>query len=500
MSDDEIGIVIGESRPERIHFVANRPIRVGDYVMVETTDGPVLYMVEGFRNWSELLRSENMDYQTADEARRASARNPRDRIKVGVAKVLGLVKHLVEDGRRIFPTLAPEPGTSVKPVDNDLLKQIYGSSGREWVEIGYLLRRGKGVRISINVNRVASRHLAILAATGKGKSNFLALLAKRIAEKHGTMIIFDYHGEYVNIRMPGLRVTVPKINPRLLDAEELADMIGVMQKASVQRAVLANVYTEDVRSAQDFWVALRQALDALASAGDNARNRQAAQRLLQIVDRALRVWGEVFDPEAKSALDVVENNKINVLDISELTAYQAQIIVDWYLKEVLEDRKNAVKNLGNAKFKSPVVIAIEEAHVFLPSQRGTWCSETIARIAREGRKFGVSLIIISQRPSRLDADVVSQMGSFAISGLIHPKDQAFVREVTDDVSDELGASLPSLNPGEMILVGEFIKLPALVKVDLVEEKFMGRDLDAVKLWEDEFNADSGYSTEELIKP
>jgi len=225
LSEDEIGIVIGESRPERIHFVANRPIRVGDYVIVETADGPVLYMVEGFKNLSELLGGV-MDYQTADEARRASARNPRDRIKVGVAKALGLVRHLVEDGRRIFPTIAPEPGTSVKPVDNDLLKRIYGSSGREWAEIGCLLRRGEGVRISINVNKVASRHLAILAATGKGKSNFLALLAKRIAERHGTMIIFDYHGEYVNMRMPGLRVTVPKVNPRLLDAEELADMIG----------------------------------------------------------------------------------------------------------------------------------------------------------------------------------------------------------------------------------------------------------------------------------
>ena len=496
----EIGIVIGESRPERIYFVANRPIRVGDYVMVETTDGPVLYMVEGFKNLSELL-SKVTDYQTADEARRASARNPRDKIKAGVARALGLVKHLTEDGKRIFPTLAPEPGASVKPVDNHLLKRIYSSSGREWVEIGYLLRRGEDVRISINVNRVASRHLAILAATGKGKSNLLALLAKRIAEKHGTMMIFDYHGEYVKMRMPGrLRVTAPRINPRLLDAEELADMIGVMRGASVQRAVLAEVYTEEVRGAQDYWGALRQALDAVANAGGNARNRQAAQRLLQIVDRALRVWGEVFDPEARSALDVVENNKINVLDISDLTGYQAQIIVDWYLKEVLEDRKNAVKNLGEAKFKSPVVVAIEEAHVFLPSQRRTRCSETIARIAREGRKFGVSLIIISQRPSRLDADTVSQMGSFAISGLIHPRDQAFVKEVTDDVSDELGASLPSLNPGEMILVGNFIKLPALVKVDLVEEKLIGRDLDAVKLWEDEYKAGSSYSTEELIKP
>ncbi|RLF07068.1 MAG: hypothetical protein DRJ69_07475, partial [Thermoprotei archaeon] len=85
---DEIGIVVGEARPERIKFVAKHPVRVGEYVVVDTDDGPVIYMVEAFKNISELLSKEN-DYKTADEARRAITRNPRDRVRVALAKALG---------------------------------------------------------------------------------------------------------------------------------------------------------------------------------------------------------------------------------------------------------------------------------------------------------------------------------------------------------------------------------------------------------------------------
>jgi len=144
-------------------------------------------------------------------------------------------------------------------------------------------------------------------------------------------------------------------------------------------------------------------------------------------------------------------------------------------------------------------VAIEEAHVFMPAGGSTECSETIARIAREGRKFGVSLIVVSQRPSRLNSDITSQMGNFAISGITHPNDQSFINKVTDEVSTELGASLPSLNPGEMILAGHFIKVPALIKTQLVEEKLVGRDLEAVKLWETETSR-TYISTEELMRP
>ena len=492
----EVGIVIGEARPERINFTSKNPVRVGDYVTVDTDDGQVLYMTEYFKNISELLYKLN-DYQTADEARRASLKNPRDRVRIGVARALGLVDELLK-GRRIYPTLPPEPGASVKYADDDLLRKIYGGGGDSWVEIGRLLRR-PSVTVAINLDAVASRHLAILAATGKGKSNLLALLAKKISEKNGTMVIFDYHGEYQGLKIRGLKIASPKINPRHLDSEELADMLGVRSIAERQRSMLGKVYTKDIINAADFWKALEKKLKEIAEDEElGAQDRQTAQRLLDIMKRALTVWGRAFDPKARSPLDAITNNRVNVFDISDLTEMQAQIIVNTYLDNILQDRKTGVRE-GEGKFGSPVVVAIEEAHVFMPAGERTECSETIARIAREGRKFGVSLIIVSQRPSRLNSDITSQMGSFAISGITHPSDQNFIREVTEEVSKELGASLPSLNPGEMILAGHFIKVPVLIKTNLVEEKLVGRDLEAVRLWREETSR-TYVSTKELMRP
>ncbi|MGC9189765.1 MAG: ATP-binding protein, partial [Conexivisphaera sp.] len=108
--------------------------------------------------------------------------------------------------------------------------------------------------------------------------------------------------------------------------------------------------------------------------------------------------------------------------------------------------------------------------------------ETAARIAREGRKFGVSLVIVSQRPQRLDQDVLSQMGSLAVGRLLNQRDRSFVQDSSEFLTEEMTGYLPDLNPGEAILVGQWVKLPAMVKVDRVEEKLVGMDVDAVGEW------------------
>ncbi|MEM1891395.1 MAG: ATP-binding protein, partial [Nitrososphaerota archaeon] len=353
--------------------------------------------------------------------------------------------------------------------------------------------------VSVNLNKVASRHLAILAATGKGKSNLLALIAKRVAEKNGTMVILDYHAEYYDLKIEKMRFVCPKINPRYLDSEELADMLDIRSDATKQRDVLRRAYTKDVMRSPNFWEALEENLRNEAENEEDFQTRVTARRVLEIIERSLAIKGNIFDTEVESPLNLIEPNKINVLDLSGLTEIQAQIIVAHYLTEILNDRKNAMLK-RKSRFRSPVVIAVEEAHTFIPQDRSSRCSGVLARIAREGRKFGVSLILVSQRPCKLNADVASQMGSFAISGLTHPRDQNFVMEVTDEVSTELGASLSSLNTGEMILTGQWITVPALVKVDLVEEKHMGMDLDAVGLWAEDANVGrKRISTEELIK-
>ncbi|MEM3124587.1 MAG: ATP-binding protein, partial [Candidatus Nitrosocaldus sp.] len=184
----------------------------------------------------------------------------------------------------------------------------------------------------------------------------------------------------------------------------------------------------------------------------------------------------------------------NILNMIEFTEKQANIAIAYYLEEILEDRKRAERLRGrreveagnrgsDVKFDTPVICAIEEAHVFLPNNKDTDAKYIASKIAREGRKFGVSLIIVSQRPRRLDQDVLSQMGSLAVLRLTNPDDQRYINEASEVLSKELLEYLPSLNVGEAILVGQWVNIPSIVKIEEVKEKRAGRDISAVEQWQ-----------------
>ncbi|MEM3684470.1 MAG: ATP-binding protein [Conexivisphaerales archaeon] len=479
-----IGVVDAGSKPYSFSFIAKRLVRVGEYVIVNTDEGEALALVEDSTVTSQVM-SDAKSYESAVEGSRAASENPRDKRRSATAKVLGLVKELKEGYAKI-PSVPSIPGTEVYEADPSTLSSIFARDG--WLKIGTLLRKSE-VSVGVDANKIASRHLAILAATGGGKSNLLALIAKRIAEINGTMLILDYHGEYSELKVPGVVHVQAKVNPRLLDAEELAGMLDVRETAEKQRSVLYRAFTKDVREAKDFWDELLNNLRKISTdENEESQNRRTAERLTEIIQRALRRKGSVLDPDIKDPLDQLQPNRINVLNMLELTEAQADTVISYYLERILEDRKAARRirlenDVGQVKFTSPVIIAIEEAHTFLPAGDAKNKSKLIAaKIASEGRKFGVSLIVVSQRPSRLDQDILSQMGSLAVLRINQPKDQSYITESTELLSEELGNFLPSLNVGEAILLGQWVVLPSMVKIEKVAEKLMGADINAVEEW------------------
>ena len=144
-----------------------------------------------------------------------------------------------------MPSLPPEPGTDVNEASQKALEGIFSRDGRDWIRIGHLLRNPE-VSVAVNLNKIAARHLGVLATTGSGKSNLLALLAKKVGESNGTMVIFDYQGEYSDLRMRNIVHIQAKVNPKLLDVERLADMLDIKESASKQRSMLAMVFTQEV--------------------------------------------------------------------------------------------------------------------------------------------------------------------------------------------------------------------------------------------------------------
>jgi len=501
-----IGIVAAESSTDSFPFFASRPVKVGEYVVVGTPEGDALGFVE-----SSIIRSELMatagNYIAATEASKASSQNPRDKGYRAVARVLGLVSEL-RNGRVYMPSVPPVPGNEVNEASSELLTAIFSRNGRSFIRVGSLLRNAD-VNVSVDLNMVASRHLAILATTGSGKSNLLALIAKRVNDVYGTMVIFDYHGEYSELKISRATHAQPKINPRNLESEELAELLDISSTASRQRSLLSSVLTNEVRESGDFWGALNGALNEIINdEGSDPEDVRRARRLIEIIERARSRKGKILDPEIGDPLDQVKPNYINVIDMAELTETQASIIISYYLSELLEDRKMAQRQRmsgaqGRVRFSAPVIVAIEEAHAFLPSDKESMSDarRVASKVAREGRKFGLSLIVVSQRPSRVDQDILSQMGSLAVMRITQPKDQNYILESSELMSEDLVNYLPSMNVGEAILLGQWVALPSIVKIEKVDEKLTGADIDAVKQWSEDHDRSSiaREDTSELIK-
>ncbi len=159
-------------------------------------------------------------------------------------------------------------------------------------------------------------------------------------------------------------------------------------------------------------------------------------------------------------------------------------VVYHLLTRIYKARVRYVRGLRGVKYPYPVVVVVEEAHRFAPpkTQRRTWSYEIISRIACEGRKFGIYLVIISQRPSRVDSDILSQCNSQIILRIINPKDIDALIANSESLHSEVAKLIPQLNVGEAIVTGVITPIPLVVKLRDRVLSYGGADLDVVNIW------------------
>jgi DNA helicase HerA-like ATPase len=484
-STSALGILVGDTRPDKVYFESRRPVSIGEYVALEYGKGKVLGLVESSKVSSDALGTSIRNFDEAYESSQVAVENKRDKSYRAAVRILGYVEDL-QKCKSVIPAIPPEPGTAVHEATPEELAAVFSTRGPEWIRIGSLLRNPE-VEARVNIDKVVSRHLAVLAMTGMGKSNLVSLLAKELARIPGTVIVFDYHGDYSSLDIANLNFTDAKINPRYLSWEKLADVIEVQDNASNQRHVLRAAFTQDVRERKDddFWDALSA---GVAAERTDKTYREASNKVLDKIDDARHRFKKILDPGMHEPLSVIKNGRINVVNLVELTEKQANVLVSHYLEEVLNDRKgaeNAKKDPKNAKqvrFPAPVLVVIEEAHVFVPKDDDTDTKYYASKVAREGRKFGVGLVIVSQRPRGIDANILSQMGSLAVMRMIQPDDQMHVSAASESLSKDLLDQLTSLNPGEAVFTGQWVNLPTFVRVEEVKERTLGSDLKAVEQW------------------
>ena len=469
-----IGYILDGATPTYARFVAAKPPQLGDYVVVEAGGHRLLGFVENVGTRSIILATASSVKEPSLLERLSELQLDGDVFFEAKVRIIGDV----DDPELRNPKVPPLPGTPVYRASDELLKQLFGHRGVGYIRLGVLAAR-PSIPVYLDVNKMVTRHLAILAVTGAGKSNTVAILADRMVKLGATLLILDFHGEYVMSDIGGRRLNViePRLNPRLLTIGELMVLLGIEHRYYHQERVLRKAYREAIGDPNGSFI------DRLKASVERLRGREepkAVAAVLNKIDNLVEKYGEILDEAAGDLLSAVRPGRVNVLDLSRVDEDAADVIASHLLRRILSARK--LYKLTGEGLPYPVFIVVEEAHILAPKDEDRLSKYWLARIAREGRKFGIGLCLVSQRPKKIDPDILSQMNNKIILRIVEPSDQRYIQEASETLSDDLLEQLPSLNTGEAIVLGPMVPLPTLVRIDLYEGRRGGADPDVVSEW------------------
>ncbi len=528
MSGEEVGRIIGEASTLVAPFVSKTPPREGDYVVLEYEGFRVLGMIEYVLRVNDALTDVH-DESVIDKIR--SLDGGRNEYVKGVVRLLGDLNRPREGYP--LPRIPPPPGTKLVRAGRGVLETIFGKSGNRVLRIGTLLSR-RDVPVYLDVNKMVTRHLAILAITGAGKSNTVAVISDGLSRLGATLVIFDMHADYVYSGIGNLNPVQPRLNPFYMSLNELYKLMRIDPSAHKQARIFRAAYKVARKAIsggatslgpEGFLDALKYMLytvvgleppAGLVGVGGELEKLENYKKLLDIYstrnfkDSAFGVLSKledfeerlagIIDPAAPDALSLLERGKVNVVDLSRLDEDDADIVVSHYLRRILGERKkHRVGGEAVESMNAPVFVVLEEAHILAPKDRPTLSKYWIGRIAREGRKFGVGICLVSQRPKGLDVDSLSQVNNMIILKLVEPGDQRHVQQASEQLSEDLLRQLPALNVGEAVIIGPMTPFPVLVKIDKFQGQLGGSDIDVLGEWGSMRRRDEDTNYEDLIE-
>jgi len=477
-----IGRCIGETSLTQVSFISKEMPQVGEYVTIEYDGKTILGMIESLVRGNVSLNNEIYNPDTVAKIREIEGQN--FYIK-GSVKILGDVN----DNLRIPRTPAP-PGTEIKKAPSEILKDIFDIDNS--LELGHLINQDE-VKVGIDINKMVSRHLAILAMTGAGKSNTVSVIIDGLLENNGCMLIFDMHSEYIDAKFTNGEVNVikPMINPNFMEFNEIKNLANIPNNAAIQERYFRKAFNEAkkrlndrISESIDFIELLDMILNEMYESAENSNEKNKIMDVLNKIEDLNIKYDRLLNINVGDILGQIKPGKANVLDLGQVDENTAEVLVAHILRKSLRSRKDFVKNGNENALSYPVFFVVEEAHILAPQNRNVDSKYWITRVAREGRKFGLGLCLVSQSPKSVDSETLSQANNMIILRLVEPKDQRHVQSASESLSEDLVNQLPSLNIGEALVLGLMTKIPTLVKIDEFKGRQHGGDLDILKQWKE----------------
>lgn len=403
-------------------------------------------------------------------------------------------------GFRRGVTNYPLPGSLVYPCSTRDLREVYAGDGRSSIEVGTVYPT-RDIRASIYIDQFLGKHFALLGSTGTGKSTSLALILHRIcqAAPEGHVLMIDPHGEYAaafrdtglildvsNLQLPYWLMNFEEhceilITSHGANRQEDTEILGRCLLQARQRHRMAEqmgkvtVDTPIPYLLSDLTTILGNEMGKLDKATTSAPFARLRTRLdelkadprYQFLFSGMLVGDTMAEVIARMFRLPAQGRPISIIDVSGVPSEITSTVVALLSRLVFDFAIWSREERTN-----PILLVCEEAHRYVPNDRNVDASSVgliLSRIAKEGRKYGVSLGLITQRPSDLAEGVLSQCGTILAMRLNNERDQAFVRAAMPEGARGFLDSIPALRNRECIICGEGVSIPIRVCFDDLEE-------------------------------
>ncbi len=399
-------------------------------------------------------------------------------------------------GFRRGVTRYPSPGALAHVATRADLKQIYASDGRANIGIG-TVHPTRDIRAGIYIDSFLGKHFALLGSTGTGKSTSASLILHRICElaPQGHIVMIDPHGEYIsafkdrghlldvsNLQMPYWLMNFEEHcevfltssgSDRVVDADILARC--VQQARSKNRLAVAigkiTVDSPIPYLLSDLLNILLNEMGKLDKGTGSIPYQRIKSKIEEIRGDAryqfmfsgMLVGDSMTDFIAQVFRLPAKDKPISIIDVSGVPSEITQTVVAVLSRLVFDFAVWA-----RDEETRPILLVCEEAHRYVPAERnadGSSVARVLSRIAKEGRKYGVSLGLITQRPSDLAEGVLSQCGTIIAMRLNNERDQAHVRAAMPEGARGFMDAIPALRNRECIVCGEGVSIPMRVSFD-----------------------------------
>lgn len=500
--------------------IAENQLRVGSYLRIADNDNSVVIAV------IENFTIEVGTTSTGDASRKY----------ILEANPLGIIRN----GRfeRGSDTLAIPP-KKVEPAKIEEIQQIFEEALPAQKKFSFAkLASDHTICVPVDGDKFFNKHIAIVGSTGSGKSHTVAKIIQQAASgkaggyvgmNNSHVVIFDIHAEYkaafpdakhidiTNLRLPYWLLNSDELQELFIDTEANDHNQRNLFKEAVVKSKKEHFRGDDVAKEKIHFDSplLFEINDILELARykntterDGTRQGPLVGKLSNFISRFENKLADKrldfllgdesrdtsFEDVLKSLIGYGESKtNITIIDLSGVPFDVLSITVSLISRILFEygyyykRLRIAENNNENEANDVPLVLVYEEAHKYAPNNDAAKyraSRESIERIAKEGRKYGITLLLASQRPSEISETIFSQCSNFLALRLTNPSDQNYVKRLLPDTMGNLVDRMPFLRAGESLLIGDAVVLPSVVQIDMCDPTPASSDIPYWQLWQE----------------